>query len=94
MIKLILIRGGPATGKTTITKEVLRELKTVHKKDCAYISEDDFRKQMQFKYKAADPKVYKNAIILIKTTIKKLLEIDNYDMIFIEGLFRYEEVIE
>ena len=89
-MKLVLIRGPPAVGKTTVTKGVLLELKTKHKIDCAYISEDDFRKQMQFKYKAADSEVYKNSVKIIEQVIKKLLKLDNYDIIFIEGLFRYE----
>jgi len=93
-MKLVLIRGPPAVGKTEITKKVLTILKTKHKIDCAYIPEDDFRKQMQFKYKAKDPKVYKNSVELIETVIKKLLQLDSYKIIFIEGLFRYKFSVE
>lgn len=94
MVKIVLIRGAPAVGKTTITKKILKELKVNHKIDCAYICEDDFRKQMQFKYRAKDLIAHKNSVELIKPTILKLLEIDSYDLIFIEGQFRYKEIIE
>jgi len=94
MVKLIFIRGAPAVGKTTITKELLHTIKTKHKLACAYISEDDFRKQMQFKYKSNDLIAHKNSVKLITTIIKKLLKIDNYDFIFIEGQFRYKEIVD
>ena len=92
--ELIFVRGGPAVGKTTITNRILKLLKTEHKLDCAYISEDDFRKQMQFKYKSMDLAAHTNSVELIKAVILKLLEIDSYDKIFIEGQFRYREIIE
>ncbi len=94
MIKIILIRGAPAVGKTTISKVLLYELKTHYKLDCAYICEDDFRKQMQFKYKAKDLPAHMNSVELIKAVINKLLELDKYDIILIEGQFRYKEVLE
>lgn len=94
MTELIIIRGAPASGKTTISKNTLKELKIKYKKDCAYISEDNFRKEMQFKYKANDLIAHTNSVKLITTIIKKLIEIDNYEFIIIEGLFRYKEVIE
>ncbi|MBI2151389.1 hypothetical protein HYU21_01535 [Candidatus Woesearchaeota archaeon] len=94
MVKLVFIRGAPAVGKTTITKEVLHELKNKHGLDCAYVCEDDFRKQMQFKYKAKDLQAHLNSVILIKMVVLKLLELDHYDLIFIEGQFRYKPVID
>ena len=94
MTKLIFIRGIPATGKTTITKEVLKTLKLKHKLNCAYICEDNFRKQMQFKYKAKDLDAHLNSVELIKTVTLKLLELDSYDYILIEGLFRYKQVLD
>jgi len=93
MTKIILLRGAPAVGKTTITQKLLKTLKTKHKLNCAYICEDDFRKQMQFKYKAQDLIAHLNSAELIKTVILKLLELDDYDLIFIEGQFRYKEVL-
>ena len=93
MVKIIFIRGAPAVGKTTIITKVLRKLKVTHNLDCAYIAEDDFRKQMQFKYKAKDLQAHLNSVILIKMIVLKLLELDNYDLIFIEGQFRYKEVL-
>lgn len=94
MTKIIFIRGAPAVGKTTITKKILEILKKEHKLNCAYISEDYFRKQMQFKYKAKDLIVHQNSVVLIKTVIMKLLELDTYDLIFIEGQFRYKEILD
>ena len=93
MTKIILIRGPPAVGKTTVTKEILKDLKSKNI-DCAYICEDDFRKQMQYKYKSSDLNAHLNSVELIKIVILKLLELDSYDFIFVEGLFRYEEVLE
>ena len=94
MVKLVFIRGAPAVGKTTIVKKLLEIIKRDKKLDCAYISEDDFRKQMQFKYKAKDLVAHLNSVELIKTVILKLIELDNYDLVFIEGQFRYKEVLE
>jgi len=94
MVKIIFIRGGPAVGKTTIVLKLLKILKVEHKLDCAYICEDDFRKQMQFRYKAKDMAAHMNSVELIKTVIKKLLELDKYDIIIIEGQFRYKEVLD
>ena len=62
--------------------------------NCAYICEDDFRKQMQFKYKAKDLIAHQNSVELIKIVVIKLLELDNYDLIFIEGQFRYKEILD
>jgi adenylate kinase family enzyme len=94
MVKIILIRGAPAVGKTTVTKQILKILKEEYNLSCAYISEDDFRKQMQFKYKANDLIAHQNSAKLIKTIILKLLELDHYDLIFIEGQFRYKEILD
>jgi len=94
MVKIIFIRGAPAVGKTTVTKKILKILKVKHNLNCAYISEDDFRKKMQFKYKAKDLIVHQNSFELIKIVILKLLELDNYDLIFIEGQFRYKEILD
>src|SRR3989344_2624482 len=94
MVKIVFIRGAPAVGKTTITKQILKILKAEYKLNCGYICEDDFRKQMQFKYKSKDIIVHQNSVELIKTIILKLLEIDDYDLIFIEGQFRYKEILD
>ena len=94
MVKLIFIRGAPAVGKTTIVQKLLKILKDEYYLDCAYICEDDFRKQMQFKYKSKDKAAHVNSAELIKVVIKKLLELDTYDLIFIEGQFRYKEVLD
>lgn len=94
VVKIVFIRGAPAVGKTTITKELLQKLKKEHHLSCAYICEDDFRKQMQFKYKANDLIAHQNSVELIKTVILKLLELDNYDFVFIEGQFRYKPVLD
>jgi len=93
MVKIVFIRGAPAVGKTTITKQILKILK-VDNINCAYICEDDFRKQMQFKYKAKDLIAHQNSVELIKIVVIKLLELDNYDLIFIEGQFRYKEILD
>ena len=94
MIKIVFIRGAPAVGKTTVSKQILKILKVEHNLNCAYICEDDFRKQMQFKYKAKDLIAHQNSVELIKTVILKLLEIDDYDLIFIEGQFRYKDILD
>ena len=94
MVKIILIRGAAAVGKTTITKELLKILKNKHHISCAYICEDNFRKEMQFKYKAKDLNAHQNSVEIIKTVIIRLLELDTYDIIFIEGQFRYKEVLD
>ena len=62
MVRIVFIRGAPAVGKTTITQKVLKILKAKHKLNCAYICEDDFRKQMQFKYKTQDLIVHRNSV--------------------------------
>lgn len=94
MVRIIFIRGAPAVGKTTIANKILRILKMDCGLNCAYVCEDDFRKQMQFKYKAKDLIVHKNSVELIKTVILKLLELDDYDLIFVEGQFRYKTVLD
>ena len=94
MVKIIFIRGASAVGKTTITKKIIRILKVTHNLNCAYICEDNFRKQMQFKYKAKDLIAHQNSAELIKTIILKLLKLDSYDLIFIEGQFRYKEILD
>ena len=92
LASIIILRGPSAVGKTTIAKKLLQKLKE-HKKECAFISEDDFRKKLQFKYKALDKIVHINSVGYIKAIISKLLELDTYDIIIIEGLFRYKEMI-
>lgn len=92
-MKIIFIRGGPAVGKTTLTKQILKILKLEHQLDCAYIAEDNFRKEMQNKYKAKDIQVHRNSVKLITNIIKQLTKMDSYDFIFIEGQFRYQEII-
>ena len=57
MIKIILVQGPPASGKTTLVKEVMKDLKLIHNKSCAYICEDNFSKEMQYKYNARDLEV-------------------------------------
>ncbi|MFW5746404.1 MAG: AAA family ATPase [Nanoarchaeota archaeon] len=94
MPTLIFIRGAPAVGKTTTTKALLHRLKTENGKDCAYICEDNFRKQLQYKYKARDQKTHEISAELIQSLIRKLVSLDSYDYIFIEGQFRYPEIIE
>ena len=94
MVKILFIRGAPAVGKTTMVLKLLKILKDHHKLDCAYICEDDFRKQMQFKYKANDITAHSNSVELIKKVIQKLLELDKYDLIIIEGQFRYKQVLD
>src|SRR3989344_6177728 len=94
MVKIVFIRGAPAVGKTTATKQILKILKVEHNLNCAYICEDNFRKQMQFKYKAKDLIAHQNSVELIKIVVIKLLELDNYDLIFIEGQFRYKEILD
>ncbi|MGV8171456.1 MAG: hypothetical protein ACP5OA_02055 [Candidatus Woesearchaeota archaeon] len=94
MVKIVFIRGAPAVGKTTITNILLQKLKKEDDLNCAYICEDDFRKQMQFKYKARDIVAHRNSAELIKAVIIKLLELDDYDMIFIEGQFRYKDILD
>lgn len=94
MTHIVLIRGAPAVGKTTISKKLLLKLKNENNLNCAYICEDDFRKQMQFKYKAQDLKCHENSAILIQNAILKLLEIDSYDIIIIDGQFRYKNIVE
>lgn len=94
MVRIVFVRGSPAVGKTTITKEVLSKLKDSYGMHCAYIGEDYFRKEMQFKYKSSDLTAHLNSVELIKTIILKLIELDEYDFIFIDGLFRFKEVMD
>jgi len=94
MVKVVIFRGAPAVGKTTIANKILKELKIKHKLDCAYICEDDFRKQMQFKYKAKDLKAHLNSFELIKTVMLKLLELDSYEIILLEGQLRYKQIVK
>jgi len=81
-------------GKTAIAKSLLLHIKNNMKKNCAFISEDNFRKTMQFKYKAEDKKVHLNSVKIICKIIEELNSLDNYDIIIMEGLFRYKEMIE
>ena len=92
MIKLVFLRGPSAVGKTALAKSLLLALKNKGI-DCAFISEDNFRKKMQFKYKAKDKIVHSNSVELIKNVIESLTTLDNYQVIILEGLFRYEEMI-
>ncbi len=92
MVTIILFRGPAAAGKTTIATHLLKEIKKEGIKP-AFISEDNFRKRLQFKYKSGEKKAHLNSVIIIKTVIDKLLEIDDYDLIVIEGLLRYPEMV-
>lgn len=94
MVKLILLRGPSGVGKSAIAKELLLHIKKVMHQDCAYIAEDNFRKKMQFKYKAEDKKAHVQSVSLITMAIKELNKIDSYEFIVIEGLFRYKEMLE
>ena len=94
MSKIILLRGPSGVGKSAISKELTLHIKNKLNLSCAFISEDDFRKQMQFKYKAEDKKVHIQSVELIKAVIKKLINLDKYNFVIIEGLFRYSEMIE
>lgn len=93
MVLVVLLRGPSAVGKTTIARKILFSLKSDYQINCAFISEDNFRKKMQFKYKSTDKIVHLNSVKLIHPTIKQLLNLDKYDLIIIEGLFRYKEMI-
>lgn len=92
MTKIIFIRGASAVGKTIITKTLIDELKEKYNKKCAYISERHFGLDMQRKYDN-DSEVRMNAFELIETVILKLLDIDDYDFIFVEGRFQSKEVL-
>lgn len=94
MTDIILLRGPSGVGKSAIAKALTLHLKKEMKKDCAYISEDDFRKQMQFKYKAEDKKAHTQSVKIIKSVITELTNLDKYDLIVIEGLFRYSEMVK
>lgn len=94
MKNLILLRGPSAVGKTAVAKSLILHIKDKLKEDCAYIAEDDFRKQMQWKYKSDDRIAHTNSVPLIKAVILELEKIDDYRVIVIEGLFRYKEMIE
>ncbi len=94
MALIVLLRGPSAVGKTTIANELLLKLKKENLVNCAFISEDNFRKQMQFKYKAADKRAHINSGVIIFDVINRLLELDNYEVIIIDGLFRYKETID
>lgn len=93
MIQIVFIRGAPAVGKTIITKNVIDVLRNKYNMKCAYISERHFCTDMQTKYDYNDKIAYINAFELIKTVILKLLDIDEYDFIFVEGRFRLKEVL-
>ena len=93
MNKLMLLRGPSAVGKTAVAKSLLLYIKDELKKDCAYVCEDDFRKQMQYKYKAEDKIAHTNSVQLITALISTLQKIDTYDYYIVEGLFRYEDMI-
>ena len=88
MTTLVLLRGPAAVGKTTIARKLVKKLK-----DSAYISEDHFRGWMQVKRGETNPITYKNSGILIKNTIDKLLELDSYRNIVVEGLFPDKKVL-
>jgi uridine kinase len=94
MENIILLRGPSGVGKSAIAKELILYIKKELKLDCAYVSEDNFRKKMQFKYKAEDKIAHLQSVPIIKAVINELNKIDKYDFIIIEGLFRYEEMIE
>lgn len=94
MVLLVFVRGPPAVGKTTICSLVISTLKKKNFLNCAYIAEDTFRKQLQYKYKASDMIVHTHSVMFIQTLITQLLSVDSYDVIVIEGLFRYKEVID
>lgn len=87
--KLILLRGPAAVGKTTISRKLVKELK-----DAAYVSEDMFRGWLQVKRGENNKITYKNSAILIQNMIDKLLELDKYKYIVIEGLFPDLKVLE
>ena len=91
--QIVLLRGASAAGKTAVAKSLLLYLKDNLKKNCAFISEDNFRKKMQFNCKAEDKKVHLNSVKLITRIIKELSSLGNYEVIVIEGLFRYKEMI-
>lgn len=94
MVHIILLRGPPAAGKSTTAKLLAKEIKNNFDKNVAKISEDNFRKEMQFKYKAKDLICHEKSFELISTIIQKLLEIDTYNYIIFEGLFRYQKIFD
>lgn len=89
MTNLILIRGPAAVGKTTISRKLVKELP-----GSAYISEDMFRGWLQVKRGETNKTTYKNSAIYIQNLIDKMLEIDSYKNIVIEGLFPDIKVLE
>lgn len=89
-----MIRGAPAVGKSTVCKEIMRKFRFDYKIKGAYIEEDNYRKQMQNWGKAAGLETHKNAVEIIESIIIKLLEIQDYEYIFIDGQFRYKEILD
>ena len=92
--KIVLIRGAPAAGKTTLTKKLSMDCKLAHHLSCAYIAEDNFRKQLQQKYISHEAHMHLKSADYIQSLVLQLLNNDSYDIIFIEGLFRYKEVLD
>lgn len=92
-VALVFLRGPAAVGKTTIASALAVELK---KRDasCALINEDTFRKRMQCKYSSTDKAPHIHSVRLILAVIKELLSIDSYKYVIIEGLLKYEEMME
>ena len=80
MAAIIIVRGGPAVGKSSVS-----EILSVSLPKCALIEEDLFN-HMQRKRHYQDPKTNKIALELLFNTIDKLLELDTYENIVIEGL--------
>jgi adenylate kinase family enzyme len=88
MTSIILIRGPAAIGKTTLARKLVTNLNAA-----AYFSEDNFRGWMQVKRGEVNPITYKNSGIILQSTIDKLLELDSYDYVIIEGLFPDNDVL-
>lgn len=77
---LIYIRGPPAVGKSSIARKLVKKLKN------AALLHEDWFKFIQAKRRLPDPKTNEIADKLIFATVKKMLELDNYDYFIIEGL--------
>jgi len=92
-VKYVLLRGPSSCGKTTLAIKLAKELKKKGFKP-ALIHEDNYRKSLQFKYKAAEKEPHIYSVNIILNVIDTLISNDDYDVIILEGLFRFSSMLD
>jgi tRNA uridine 5-carbamoylmethylation protein Kti12 len=92
MKKIIILRGSPASGKTTISKKLHAELYQKFNKDIAYLPWDYFFNFFLPNDIISDDKILRSTSLLCKT-LQHIVDEHLSDYIIIDGVFLFDEEI-